>query len=38
MSYEPMTLLFGKGQIIIRQNGCYFGGTESRADGGIASY
>ncbi len=38
MSYEPMTLLFGKGQIIIRKNGVYFGGTESRADGGIASY
>jgi gamma-glutamyltranspeptidase / glutathione hydrolase len=38
MSYEPMTLLFGKGQIIIRKNGVYFGGTESRSDGAISCY
>ncbi len=38
MKYEPMTLLFGKGQIILKQDGVYYGGTESRSDGAVCSY
>lgn len=39
VSYAPENLMYGRGQIIIRQkNGVYVGGTESRADGTLAAY
>jgi gamma-glutamyltranspeptidase/glutathione hydrolase len=36
--YETSALLFGRGQIIWRENGVYYCGTESRTDGTICCY
>lgn len=37
--YANESIMYGRGQIIIRQdNGVYVGGTESRADGTLAAY
>ncbi|MGD9890802.1 MAG: gamma-glutamyltransferase family protein [Dehalococcoidia bacterium] len=39
VAVSPRPALFGKGQIIARQeNGAYIAGTEPRADGGAAAY
>lgn len=39
VSYANESIMYGRGQIIIKQkNGVYVGGTESRADGTLAAY